>query len=107
LRDNMLRATPRQPGTGYYLNATPLSREGVESMDLQAPDEESMVRGAVADLDHRFASLDRSRIEATVRRLVHDWFISARIKTFVGIIAERYARSELEPLEVAARGRDA
>ena len=72
-------------------------------MDLQAPDEESMVRGAVADLDGRFASIDRSRIESIVRRLVHAWFTSARVKTFVGIIAARHARAELE--QVGSEGR--
>ena len=65
-------------------------------MDLQTSDEEAMVRVAVADLDDRFASIDRSRIDSTVRRLVHDWFVRARVKTFVGIIAERHARAELE-----------
>jgi hypothetical protein len=68
-------------------------------MDLQAPDEESMVRVAVAELDDRFTTVDRSRIESTVRRLVHDWLARARIKTFVGIIAGRHARSEIETIE--------
>lgn len=67
-------------------------------MDLQPPDEESMVRVAVADLDHRFASIDRSRIETTVRRLVRVWFARARVKNFVGLIAERHAREELQGL---------
>jgi hypothetical protein len=65
-------------------------------MELQAPDEEAMVRGAVADLDDRFATIDRSRIEGTVRRLVHEWCARSRVKSFVGIIAERHAREELE-----------
>jgi hypothetical protein len=71
-------------------------------MDLQAPDEERMVRVAVADLDDRFTSVDRSRIESTVRRVVHDWFVQARVKNFVGIIAERHARAEIEMLETQA-----
>jgi hypothetical protein len=65
-------------------------------MDLQPPDEETMIRVAVADLDDRFASIDRSRIEATVRRLVRSWFARSRVKIFVGIIAERHARAELD-----------
>jgi hypothetical protein len=65
-------------------------------MELQSPNEESMIRVAVADLDDRFASIDRARIEGTVRRLVHEWFERAHVKNFVGIIAERHARSELE-----------
>ena len=48
-------------------------------MELQAPDEESMIRVAVADLDNRFASIDPSRIESTVRRLVRDLNIPVRI----------------------------
>jgi hypothetical protein len=71
-------------------------------MDLQAPDEESMVRVAVADLDDRFDSVDRSRIESTVRRVVHDWFLRARVKRFVGIIAARHARSEIEEFDEKA-----
>ena len=65
-------------------------------MDLQAPEEERMVRVAVAELDDRFSSVDHSRIESTVRRLVHDWLEGSRVKAFVGIIAERHARSEIE-----------
>ena len=64
-------------------------------MDLQAPDEETMVKVAVADLDDRFESIDKDRIESTVRRLVREWLGRSRIKTFVGIIAERHARAEL------------
>jgi hypothetical protein len=65
-------------------------------MELQAPDEEAMIRIAVADLDDRFATIGRSRIEGTVRRLVHEWFTRAHVKVFVGIIAERHARTELQ-----------
>lgn len=67
-------------------------------MELQAPDEETMIRVAVADLDDRFASIETSRIEMTVRRLVGEWFARARLKLFVGIIAERHAREELQQL---------
>ena len=65
-------------------------------MELKAPDEETMLRAAVADLEIRFRSIDHSRIESTARRLVREWFERARVKTFVGIIAERHARTELE-----------
>lgn len=71
-------------------------------MELQAPDEESMIRVAVADLDNRFASIDPSRIESTVRRLVRDLFAHARVKIFIGIIAERHARSELQHADTTA-----
>ena len=65
-------------------------------MELQVPDEEAVIKVAVADLDARFASIDRSRIEGTVRRIVHEWFERSRVKNFVGVIAERHARTELE-----------
>lgn len=55
-----------------------------------------MIRVAVEDLDNRFESIERSRIEATVRRLVREWFGRSRVKQFVGIIAERHARAELQ-----------
>jgi hypothetical protein len=64
-------------------------------MDMKAPDEETMVKVAVADLDDRFELIDRSKIETTVRRLVHELFERSRIKSFVGIFAERRARAEL------------
>jgi hypothetical protein len=65
-------------------------------MDLPTPDEETMIKAAVADLDDRCATIERSRIEATVRRLVRAWWTRARVKLFVGIIAERHARAELQ-----------
>ena len=64
-------------------------------MDLQPPDEETMVRTAVADLERQFASVDRSRIEASVRKFVSELFGHARVKNFIGLIAERHARAEL------------
>ncbi len=67
-------------------------------MELQAPDEESMVRVAVENLADRFETIERSRIESTVRRVVRGWFARARVKIFVGIIAERGARAELQQL---------
>jgi hypothetical protein len=71
-------------------------------MDLQAPDEEAMIRVAVADLGRRFASVDQTRIESVVGHLVREIFASARVKTFVGVIAERHARTEL--LQLGADG---
>ena len=65
-------------------------------MEPQAPDEETLVKVAVTDLDGRFESIDRSKIEATVRPLVHDLFAGARVKTYVGVIAERRAQAELK-----------
>jgi hypothetical protein len=67
-------------------------------MELQPSDEESMVRVAVEDLGRRFATVDPSRIETTVRRRVGELLTRARVKTFVGIIAERHAREELQQL---------
>ena len=67
-------------------------------MELQPSDEESIVRVAIADLGRRFASVDPSRIETTVRRYVHEWLARARVKTFVGVIAQRHAREELQHL---------
>ncbi|HEY5171417.1 MAG TPA: hypothetical protein VIK54_06790 [Acidimicrobiia bacterium] len=67
-------------------------------MELQAPDEESLVRVAVENLADRFDSIERSRIESTVRRVMHDRFRRARVKVFVGIIGERGARAELQQL---------
>jgi hypothetical protein len=68
-------------------------------MELQAPDEETMVKVAVDDLEDRFESIDRSKIETTVRRLVRDLFEHSRVKAFVGIFAERHARAELRRTE--------
>ena len=65
-------------------------------MDLPAPDEETMIKVAVADLDDRLPSIDKSRIEESVRHRVQDLSARARVKTFVGIIAERQARADLE-----------
>jgi CRP-like cAMP-binding protein len=65
----------------------------------RASDEEAMVRAAVANLVERFA-IDARDVETTVRRFVAEWFAQARVKTFVGIIAERHARMELQRLTV-------
>ena len=71
-------------------------------MDLRVPDEESMIRVAVADLATRFGSIDGARIEVTVRRHVRELYARARVKAFVGVIAERHARAELLDLSASA-----
>ena len=55
-----------------------------------------MVRVAVADLGRRFTAVDSVRIETTVRRRVGELLPQARVKTFVGVIAERQAREGLQ-----------
>jgi hypothetical protein len=65
-------------------------------MELQAHDEEAILELAVACLDDRFASIEPSRIEGTARRIVHERFERSRVKNFVGIIAERHARTALQ-----------
>lgn len=64
-------------------------------MELQPPDEEALTCVLVADLADRFPSIARARIEEIVRPIVAEWFAHARVKSFVGIIAERRARNEL------------
>jgi hypothetical protein len=64
-------------------------------IDTASPDEDVMVDVAIADLHDRFPSIEDARIEATVRRLVHEWRARARVTTFIGIIASREARAEL------------
>ena len=64
------------------------------SVDTRAPDEDAMVRAAVADIERRLRS-DSPRIERTVRRLVRELSDRSRVKTFVGVIAERHALEEL------------
>ena len=54
------------------------------------PDAEAMVHAAVAGLDRK-VDADRERVEKTVRKHVDMLFRAARIKTFVGVLAERRA----------------
>ena len=68
-------------------------------MELQSSHDEIMVRIATAALADQFATLERSHIEATVQRHVSELHSRARVTTFVGIIAERHARDELQQLE--------
>ena len=65
-------------------------------MESSDPDESSIVRVAVAHLDASFPSLDATRIESVVRPRVRDRLARSRIKSFIGILAERDARAELE-----------
>ena len=60
----------------------------------ERPTKISMVRAAVADLERRLRS-DSPRIERTVRRVVREWSDRSRVKTLVGVIAERHALEEL------------
>ncbi len=62
-----------------------------------------MIRAAVANLASRFASIDTSRIEDVVRRFVDELFERSQVKTFVGVIAERRARVELQAIRVEPR----
>ncbi len=71
------------------------------STPVGVPDEQAMVRAAIANLVDRFA-IDPNEVESTVQRLVREWFERARVKTFVGIIAERHARTELQLIPIAA-----
>lgn len=65
-------------------------------MELGSTSEDAMVRGAVSHLAERLATVDEERIESTVRRYVEQRCANARVTTFVGILAERGARNELE-----------
>lgn len=65
-------------------------------MKLPLANEASIVRTAVSNLEERFANIEHDRIASTVERRVQERYANARITTFVGIIAERDARAELE-----------
>jgi hypothetical protein len=65
-------------------------------MELHSATEASMIRSAVSNLAERFTTVDQARIESTVERRVQERRANARITTYVGIIAEREARAELE-----------
>ena len=65
-------------------------------MELQAPDEESIVSVAVTNLQGRFGSIQRLTIELVVRRVVREVLATAKVTSFIGIIAERAARAELQ-----------
>ena len=71
------------------------SATGEEAMELKAPDEDAMIKAAVAVLDGQFDAVDTPVIDAVVRRHMDKRLSHSRIKTYVGIFAERDARAEL------------
>ena len=68
-------------------------------MELQPLDEDSIVNRATDELRDQFADLDGHHVEETVRRVVHDSYANARVKNYVGVIAQRRARDALQQLE--------
>jgi hypothetical protein len=68
-------------------------------MEPQPLDEDSIVNRATDELRDQFADLDGRHVEETVRRVVHDSYVNARVKNYVGVIAQRRARDELQQLE--------
>ena len=70
----------------------------MRAMELSPSDPTTAIRVAVANLDARIPSLEQSQIESVVRRRVEELFAHARVKNFVGILAERDARDELVQL---------
>jgi hypothetical protein len=81
------------PHLGGGWTAASIGRSIVE---IPTADEASMVRAAVSNLEERFATIDHDRIASTVQRRVQERCANARVTTFVGIIAEREARAELD-----------
>lgn len=69
-------------------------RHAMELDQTSTPD--AIMRVAATHLADRFTSVDREHIEATVRRHVEARCAHARVTNFVGILAERGARAELE-----------
>jgi len=65
-------------------------------MELKTPSEDAMVHTAAAGLERRFPTLSRPRIEDAVRRWIRKLCARSRVTTFVGIIAERRARVDLQ-----------
>ena len=65
-------------------------------MELKAPDEDAMIRAAVADLESQFDAVSTPVIDAVVRRHMDRRFAQSRVKTYLGIFAERDARAELQ-----------
>ncbi len=62
-----------------------------------------MVSVATGNLRRRFPTIEPARIETVVQQRVREWCARARIKHFVGIIAERDARNELTDRRLSAR----
>src|SRR5262245_20311345 len=65
-------------------------------MDLKPPSEDAMVHTATVGLERRFPTVSKPRIEDVVRRWIRKIRARARVQTFVGILAERRARAELQ-----------
>jgi len=63
-------------------------------VDPAPPDTDAIVRAAVSDLAPR-VDADRDRVEQAVRKHVDELFEHARVKTFVGVLAQRRALVEL------------
>jgi hypothetical protein len=74
-------------------------------MDLAAAEIETMVSVAVEDVRNHLPLVSRPEAEATVRRRIDWWSDHARVHNFVGILAAREARAELQH-EVASRSVD-
>ena len=64
------------------------------------PDTDATIRTAVADLERRLP-VEPARAEQAVRKHVAELFERSRIKTFVGILAERRALQELRDEQAA------
>jgi hypothetical protein len=64
-------------------------------MELQQPNEETLVQNATDSLNSMDPTADRGRVERRVREIVHDLCAHSRVKNFIGVIAERRARDEL------------
>jgi hypothetical protein len=68
-------------------------------MELEGSNDDIAVQIVTAALADQFARLERSHIEATVQRHLDELHARARVTTYIGIIAERHAREELQKLE--------
>lgn len=68
----------------------------VRAMDLGAQDETAMAQLAARDLQQQFTEVNADDVDALVREFVQRRFEAARIKAFVGVLAERDARAEIK-----------
>jgi hypothetical protein len=75
----------------------PADQSGIgRAVEVPAQDENTTIRIATERLDDRFDEVPRREIEATVRRRLRELAARSRVHSFLGIIAERQARAELE-----------
>jgi hypothetical protein len=65
-------------------------------MELKPPSEDAMVHTASAGLERRFPTVSKPRIEDVVRRWIRKLRARSRVQAFIGILAERRARAELQ-----------